>query len=214
VAGACGPEQENPAGGRRERNTRRNRDAILAAAREVFRERGYGASSVRDIIRRTPLATGTFYNYFPDKESVLRMLIEDFQRELRQRVHRARVQASSLEELLFSAFRCCFEYFARERLLLDLMLRNAGEIQQLTSVAALEPAIEELAADLRQAPGHERIAPQDVEALAASMVAVAGELAFRLAREEPPDVDGAARFATELFLGGIERLAHSRRRPG
>ena len=31
-----------------------------------------------------------------------------------------------------------------------------------------------------------------------------------MAERDPADVDGAARFATELFLGGIERLAPGR----
>jgi hypothetical protein len=41
-----------------------NRQAILDAAREVFGELGYDAATVRDIIRRTGLASGTFYNYY------------------------------------------------------------------------------------------------------------------------------------------------------
>ena len=49
--------------GRRARTKARNREAILAAARQVFAELGYEAASVRDIIRRTDLASGTFYNY-------------------------------------------------------------------------------------------------------------------------------------------------------
>jgi hypothetical protein len=28
-----------------------------------------------------------------------------------------------------------------------------------------------------------------------------------MVRRDPPDVDGATRFATRVFLGGIERLA-------
>ena len=57
--------------GKREATKAANRAAILAAAREVFGELGFGAASVRDIIRRTDLAAGTFYNHFPDKESLL-----------------------------------------------------------------------------------------------------------------------------------------------
>ena len=61
-----------PATGKRERTKRANREAILAAARRVFSDIGYGAASVRDIVRGTDLASGTFYNYFPDKEAALR----------------------------------------------------------------------------------------------------------------------------------------------
>ena len=50
-------------GGKRAQNQLQNRQAILTAAREVFAEVGYEAASVRDIIGRTGLASGTFYNY-------------------------------------------------------------------------------------------------------------------------------------------------------
>jgi hypothetical protein len=37
------------------------------------------------------------------------------------------------------------------------------------------------------------------------MVAVGVELGARLAVREPPDVEGATRFATTLFLAGVTR---------
>jgi hypothetical protein len=43
----------------------------------------------------------------------------------------------------------------------------------------------------------------DVDYCAAAMVAVGLELGQRLVERDPPDVDGATRFATQLFLGGI-----------
>ncbi len=193
--------------GKREQNAIRNRQAILEAARTVFCEVGYGAATVRDIIRGTDLATGTFYNYFPDKESVLRVLSEEFQRGLRRRVHEARAQATSLEEMLHSAFLCCFRVFVEDEVILELMLRSAGEIHDLTSATALEPAIRELAEDLREKSREGIIPPIDIDYLAQAMVAVAAELAFGMLRQKPADVDGAARFATELFLGGVERLS-------
>ena len=193
--------------GKREQKATRNRNAILDAARKVFCEVGYGAATVRDIIRGTDLATGTFYNYFPDKETVLRVLIEEFQRELRRRVREARSRATSLEEMLHSAFLCCFRVFVEDEVILELMVRNAGEIHDLTASTALEPAIEELADDLREKLRQGIIPPIDIDYLARSMVATAAELAFAVARQKPADVAGATRFATELFLGGIERLS-------
>src|SRR5476649_1238849 len=50
--------------GRREQNKAENRAALLKAARSVFAEIGYGAAGVRDIVRRTDLASGTFYKNF------------------------------------------------------------------------------------------------------------------------------------------------------
>ena len=42
------------------------------------------------------------------------------------------------------------------------------------------------------------------------MISVGVELGARLMEREPPDVDGATRFAAELFLGGLERMAARR----
>src|SRR3954447_14064470 len=56
--------------GKREQTKLANRQAILDAAREVFGELGYETATVRDIIRRTGLAAGTFYNYYRSKEGV------------------------------------------------------------------------------------------------------------------------------------------------
>ena len=49
---------------RRERKKQENRAQLLAAARAVFAEMGFGAASVRDIVRRTDLATAGYAEYF------------------------------------------------------------------------------------------------------------------------------------------------------
>ena len=85
------PVIDAPAAGKREATKAANRAAILAAARVVFADIGFGAASVRDIIRRTDLATGTFYNYFPDKESVLREILD----ETTERDPRARARGAA-----------------------------------------------------------------------------------------------------------------------
>lgn len=190
---------------KREQNAIRNRAAILQAAREVFSEIGFGATTVRDIIRRTDLASGTFYNYFSDKDAVLHELIEDFQIELRRRTHEAREAANSLEDLLRTAFRVCFEIFVEDEVVLALLMRNAGEIEELTSLKALDPAANDLANDLRAKAREGVIPPLDFDLVAGAAVAVASELAFRHVRTHA-DVETATEFATALFLGGIERM--------
>jgi AcrR family transcriptional regulator len=192
-------------GGKRERNSLRNRAAILAAAREAFCEIGFGATTVRDIIRRTELATGTFYNYFPDKEALLHELIEEFQVELRRRVHEAREAAVTLEDLLSSSFRACFELFVEDEMIVTLLNRNAGEIEQLMTAKALDPAAEELANDLRLKAREGVVPSMDFELISQAAVAIGSELAFRHVRTRA-DVDSATEFASDLFLGGIERM--------
>jgi AcrR family transcriptional regulator len=196
--------------GKREQNAARNRAAILQAAREAFSEIGFGATTIRDIIRRTDLASGTFYNYFRDKDELLHELIGDFQIELRRRVHEAREAAESLEDLLRSAFHACFEIFIEDELVLTLLMRNVGEIEEALSLKALAPATDDLVRDL-QAKAREGVVPEmDFELVAGAVTAVATELAFRHVRTQA-DVEQATEFATQLFLGGIERMS---RQPG
>lgn len=194
---------------KRARTTQRNRAAILAAARESFCEVGYGASTVRDIMRRTDLASGTFYNYYTDKASVLHDLIDEFSARIRHRVHDARMEAQSLEEMLRSAFRACFELYAEDRFMTTLFARNAGEVRELTSANVLEPAIAELARDLRAKAAEIALPDVDIDRVSRAAVALATELGFHMIQQRPVDVEGTTEFVTQIMLGGIERLGAS-----
>src|SRR5947209_18853772 len=57
--------------GLRERKKQRQRDAIVEAAVELFRERGFDETRVQDILEGAEISLGTFYNYFPGKDAVL-----------------------------------------------------------------------------------------------------------------------------------------------
>ena len=192
--------------GKRERNKASNRAAILAAAREVFAELGYGAATIRDIVRRTDLASGTFYNYFPDKESVLRALVEGSAEGIRERLRSARGRAQTLEEFVGDAYRVYFEFVAADRPTFELMRRNAGTIRELLDQPSFWAGVEELEADLRAAIDRGDVPTLDAEYMAAAMAGTGLEVAMRMVERDPVDVEGAARFATALFLGGIERL--------
>ena len=78
------------ASSRREQTKIQNRETILAAARQVFAQMGFAAATVRDIIRATPLASGTFYNYFKSKEEVYQALRDEVALEVRPRLREAR----------------------------------------------------------------------------------------------------------------------------
>ena len=85
--------------GKREATKLANRQAILDAAREVFGELGYEATTVRDIIRRTGLSVGTFYNYYRSKEEVFAALADDGARRFRPILHDQSAKAHGLRDL-------------------------------------------------------------------------------------------------------------------
>jgi AcrR family transcriptional regulator len=55
----------------RERKKQQQRQAIVEAAIALFREHGFDETRVQDILDRTNISLGTFYNYFPGKDAVL-----------------------------------------------------------------------------------------------------------------------------------------------
>ncbi len=53
------------------------RTAMMQAAVQVFAEKGYHAATVRDVVKKAGVAIGTFYFYFPDKETLFVYLYEE-----------------------------------------------------------------------------------------------------------------------------------------
>ena len=58
--------------GKREIGKQERRDRLYDAALALFRQQGYEQTTVDQITRRAGLAKGTFFNYFPTKDAVLR----------------------------------------------------------------------------------------------------------------------------------------------
>jgi AcrR family transcriptional regulator len=193
--------------GRREQTKAANRAAIFEAALEVFGELGYDAASVRDVIRRTDLASGTFYNYFPDKAAIFRALVEQTGDEARRRVRTARINARSAREFVEDAYRAYFEFMVEDPATSAFLRRNAGTIPAFFGDRVVPEGTDELAEDLRAAMARGELPHVDVDYCAHAMIAVGLELGTRMLERDPPDVEGATRFATELFLGGMARVA-------
>jgi AcrR family transcriptional regulator len=190
--------------GKREQTKAANRTAILDAARTVFSEIGYGAATVRDIVRETDLATGTFYNYFPDKESVLHELLDAAASEIRARVRDARKSSSSVEEFVVGGFRAYYGYLVEDPETFGLMRRNAGTIRSMFDEPALGAGIEELREDLQAGVRSGLLPEHDIDFMASAMVGAGFEVAVRMLERDPPDVEAAVAFVSRVFLAGLE----------
>jgi AcrR family transcriptional regulator len=190
------------ASSRREQTKIQNRETILAAARQVFAQLGFATATVRDIIRATPLASGTFYNYFKSKEEVYQALRDEVALKVRPRLREARRTASSRDEFLAGSFRAFFQFVAD----------NRGDVQPVPERFRMDSAevlagFAELREDIAAAMARGLLPQTDVAALGAALTGVAFELAERIKAGD--DVEATTQFATALFLGGLAALPKS-----
>ncbi len=193
------------ASGRRAVNRKNNRDAILDAARDVFAEIGYGGTTVRDIIRRTNLASGTFYNYFDSKEAVFNALSDEIGTELRQLLRDVRQRATSFDGFIEAMFLTYFSYYAknRENYMLTRSNRGRDGMNEVMQGPQVRAGLAELSDDIRQAIAEGVIPQLDVEFLTASLGGVAFSILDEMMEREPFDPEAAAQFATRLFMTGV-----------
>jgi AcrR family transcriptional regulator len=202
------PSANGGGAGRREERKAENRAKLLAAARKVFAEKGLGAATARDIVRETDLATGTFYNYFRDKEDAFQALIEDSSERARAAVRQERLKLDlTLEARVEAAFRTYFELALEDRELFEVFRRNAGVIAAAANL--FEPAIGEIIEDLAEWAEAGDIPPVDLDYLATASAGLGFQIATHLLDRDPPDVDGATAFCTRFFLGGVRALAEA-----
>jgi AcrR family transcriptional regulator len=196
-----------PPVGKREQTKVQNRQAILDAAREVFGELGYETATVRDIIRRTGLAAGTFYNYYRSKEEVFAALSDDGARRFGPILKAVRAQSPDFEAFVRRAIAAYFEFLADEhrnwaarRPPDEPHLHIQGETPELAAVFnEVRDAMEQAIAG-REGPA------SDPDYMAAACIAVAREVGDKMLERRPIDTEAAAEFATAMILNGLKGL--------
>ncbi|HEX5499739.1 MAG TPA: helix-turn-helix domain-containing protein [Thermomicrobiales bacterium] len=70
------------------------RQALIAAARAVFADRGYGDASTEEIARRAGVSRGALYHHFADKQALFQAVVEAIEAEISERVRLAALAAA------------------------------------------------------------------------------------------------------------------------
>jgi AcrR family transcriptional regulator len=196
--------------GRREERKAANRAKLLAAACKVFAEKGLGEATARDIVRETDLATGTFYNYFRDKDEVFQALLAEFE----QRVADAtlplrRDESLPIEERIEQGARAFFEVVAQEPELFLVLRRNAGAVAMMPAEALFSAGMDEFSKDLDKWSDEGGLPGVDLDYMSAAIAGAAMQVANRMVERDPPDPAGAARFMSTAMIAAIHALGAS-----
>jgi len=112
--------------GRRERKKEETKNRIFLAAAQLFNEKGFDATTVDEIAERADVSKGTFFNYFPRKESLGYYLAEEW---LDIAEHTARESDRSAEDRIIELFAIGADSYGENRELARVVARYT--MQQL-----------------------------------------------------------------------------------
>ncbi|MCA9837615.1 MAG: TetR/AcrR family transcriptional regulator [Trueperaceae bacterium] len=156
------------------------RRKILDAAELEFGEKGFMAASVSSITARAGVGQGTFYLYFPSKETVLSELVRYMGRELRHTLTDAvkgLERRSDIEKTGIEAF---LAFAKKHKNLYRIVMES-----QFVDVAVYQDYYQSLASayarGLEQAQEKEQVRPGNAEAKAWALMGVTHFLGLRYA---------------------------------
>jgi AcrR family transcriptional regulator len=181
------------------------RTALGAAARQLFTERGYAATSTTEIVERAGVTRGALYHHFAAKEDLFRAVFEQLEDEVTKHVAKeALTSADPLEQLRRGTrayLDACIDPAVQRVVLLEgpsvLGWQTWQEIEQRYGyglvVAGVEAAI-----------GAGLIAAQPVEPLAHVLFGALTEAGMVVARADDPGVARAdLEAAMDRLLDGL-----------
>jgi AcrR family transcriptional regulator len=175
--------------GLRERKKARTRAEIQAHALRLFREQGYDATTVQQIIEAAEVSESTFFRYFPAKGDVV--LLDEFDPLIVDAFLRQPSELSPLEALR-RAFRTVFERLStqeaaeqrdRMRLVLSVTELRGAMLDQFASAMNL------LAVVLAERSGRRA---DDVAVRTVAGAVVGATVSVMFAALDDPDADVAA----------------------
>jgi AcrR family transcriptional regulator len=91
------------------------RGSLVAAARSLFGERGYAATSVDEIVRAAGVTKGALYHHFTDKDDLFRAVVEDVKLEVTGEVGAAFLEAADEPDALDTVTRGCLAFIDAHR---------------------------------------------------------------------------------------------------
>ena len=184
------------------------RQQLVAAATELFAERGYEATSIEAVLDAAGVSRGALYHHFEDKRALFEAVLDTVEAGMATRVHDAAMAAADPDDPAASLRAGCLAWL---RLIRDPVTRRIAlvdapavvgwerwrEIDECNWFGLLKDG---LGAALP--PG--RLDAGSLDVLAHMLLAALNELAFMIARSEDPDA--AARDGETAVVDLLGRL--------
>ncbi len=135
--------------GKREIQKQQIRERILAEGLTLFSERGLEKTTVADIVGKSGIARGTFYNYFSDMNSLFDALIEQLNQQVVESIQHTRKQSTNLYDYLYGTFKGYFDLIGNEPMLQFHIINQAHIRQSSYQSEIIKTIVKNLNRDLK-----------------------------------------------------------------
>jgi AcrR family transcriptional regulator len=112
------------------------RNTILESALQMFRDKGFDATTMRDVATRAGVALGAAYYYFDSKDAIVMGFYERAQDELTPLLDRSLANAKGLHERLRAIIQAKLDYFAADRKLMGALSAHIDPHHPLSPFSA------------------------------------------------------------------------------
>ena len=185
------------------------KDGIYEATIGVLGEHGIERLTMDRVAEAAGVAKGSLYNYFRNKQELVRFVFDKTVEPAREAVGEVLVQPISAVEKLEAVVRVWFEHFATHRGIFDLLLHRVGrDLLDQSQKSMRADATDKFQRILKQ--GMEEGAFRRLDATrAAEMLlgAVTMTIEQQIALNEERPVDESVRSLMDFFLHGVEAKA-------
>lgn len=196
-------------------NTRKKKDAkrtaMMQAAVRVFAEKGYHAATVRDIVNAADVAVGTFYFYFPDKETLFVHLYEETADFLLQTIQQAVHSRTTLPQQLSLGIQAYVNIAVYEPAVVQLLL--VGGVGAVMSLSTKRTEFRDQLITIWQWPlthalEQGLIAPQNIRRSAEALAGAFDEVVLNLLSYPDPELE-AATTVQDITQFALRAVAYS-----
>lgn len=181
--------QEKKAFRSNQERTEATRAALLAAARQLFVEHGYAATSTPEIVSAAAVTRGALYHHFEDKADLFFAVAKQMAQEVAKAIERSSARVSTPMEALLEGSNAYFQAMAeggRAQLLLQdaPAVLSPQQLAQLSDMAGAHALEQGLGALLTGGESRASITPEELHALTQLISAAFDRTAQALAQKQ------------------------------
>ena len=115
--------------GKREFHKQQVRERILQESLILFTDNGFEKTTVSDIVENCDIARGTFYNYFPDMNTLFDALINELNQKIIESIQHTRKTTSNLYDYLYGTFKSYFDLISSNQMI-QFHIVNQAQIRK------------------------------------------------------------------------------------